>query len=299
MMNRRKFLAALASAAAMEAQQSDTVAAGGGKIAVSFRGDFDLSRAELLGWVERCARSVACYFGRFPVPQARVLIAAGRRGGVSGGESFGEHGAFTRIAVGGRASVKDLEDDWILTHEMVHFGFPSVEERHHWIEEGSATYVEPIARVQIGWLTPEKIWNDMVRDMPQGLPEAGDQGLDHTHTWGRTYWGGAIFCLLADVEIRKRTKNKKGLEDALRAINAAGGNIESEWPLERALEIGDRATRTRCLMDLYGQMAAKPVAADLPGLWKQLGVIRENDRVRFDDTAPLAKIRTAITGVAR
>ncbi len=182
------------------------------------------------------------------------------------------------------------------THEMVHLAFPSVEERHHWIEEGSATYVEPIARVKVGQLTPVQIWRDMVRDMPLGLPDAGDQGLDHTHTWGRTYWGGAIFCLFADVGIRKSTNNTKGLQDALRGINHEGGSIEVEWPLERALELGDRATGTKTLMDLYRQMASKPVAVDLPDLWKQLGVSSSQGTVTFDDRAPLAEIRAAITG---
>jgi hypothetical protein len=49
-----------------------------------------------------------------------------------------------RITVGQHVTQADLDDDWVLTHEMIHFGFPSVEERHHWIEEGIATYVEPI-----------------------------------------------------------------------------------------------------------------------------------------------------------
>jgi len=33
---------------------------------------------------------------------------------------------------------------------------------------------------------------------------------------------------------------------------------------------------------------------DLPDLWKQLGVGRENGKVVFDDSAPLASIRRAI-----
>ena len=44
--------------------------------------------------------------------------------------------------------------------------------------------------------------------------QGGGFGLDNTHTWGRTYWGGAMFCLLADVEIRRRTHNRRGLQDA-------------------------------------------------------------------------------------
>jgi hypothetical protein len=180
---------------------------------------------------------------------------------------------------------------------MVHFSFPSVADRHHWIEEGIATYVEPIARASVGILTTEQVWGEMLRDMPQGLPQAGDRGLDHTHTWGRTYWGGAIFCLMADVEIRKRTGNAKGLQDALRAINRAGGTIEADWPFERAFKIGDKATDGSTLMELYDQMASKPVAVDLPHLWAQLGVRANGRRVALDDQAPWAAIRSGICGL--
>ena len=45
----------------------------------------------------------------------------------------------------------------MLTHEMVHLAFPSVDDKHHWIEEGIATYVEPIARIQAGNLKAEQM----------------------------------------------------------------------------------------------------------------------------------------------
>jgi hypothetical protein len=198
--------------------------------------------------------------------------------------------------VGKQVTEDDLSSDWKLTHEMVHFGLPSVEDRHRWIEEGSATYIEPLARAMIGELTAEKVWGDMVRDMPQGLPLAGDRGLNLTHTWGRTYWGGALFCLLADVEIRKRTGNRRGLQHALQAVNRAGGTIEVDWPLERVIEIGDKATGGAALSDLYQQMAMKPVMVDLSDLWKQLGVHRSGNTVAFDNRAPLAAIRASIAG---
>jgi len=91
---------------------------------------------------------------------------------------------------------------------MTHFAFPSVAENHHWIEEGISTYVEPIARVQAKHLDANEMWFELVRDLPQVLPGRGDRGLDHTHTWGRTYWGGALYCLLADVQIRRETHNR-------------------------------------------------------------------------------------------
>jgi hypothetical protein len=77
-------------------------------------------------------------------------------------------------------------------------------------------------------IQPEQVWADLVHGLPQGLPVTGDKGLDVTHTWGRTYWGGALFCLLADIDIRKATQNQRNIRDALRAINLAGGNITAE-----------------------------------------------------------------------
>jgi hypothetical protein len=140
------------------------------------------------------------------------------------------------------------------------------------------------------------MWHDVVRDLPQGEPAPGDEGLDHTHTWGRTYWGGAMFCLIADVRIRQQTHNQKGLQDALRGILAAGGNITQDWDIERALAVGDKATATTVLVDLYHQMRDQPDPIDLPSLWKQLGIERAaNGSIQFDPHAPLADIREAIT----
>lgn len=278
-------------------EQAAKLKIGGGEIEVKFESaPSDPPRDALLAWVSQAAKSVSAYYGRFPVARARVRIISGGRHGVSNGTSDGDDGVWCRIKVAPGTSVADLNEDWMLTHEMVHFAFPSVPRRHHWIEEGSATYVEPIARVMVGNLKAAEVWSDLMRDMHQGLPDDGDQGLDNTHSWGRTYWGGALFCLMADVGIRKNTANAKGLIDALRAINRAGGNIAVDWPLEKAFEIGDHATGGKTLMDLYRKMGSGPVPVDLPGLWKQLGVGWTDGKVAFNNSAPLASVRKAIMG---
>src|SRR5262249_54356684 len=158
------------------------------------------------------------------------------------------------IDVGQEADEDELKDDWVLVHEMIHTALPDLLGPHHWLEEGLATYVEPLARARAGLVSPEQLWLDWGRGMPNGLPEEGDRGLDRTPTWGRTYWGGALFCLVADLEIRTRTQNMKSLDDALRAILVAGGNIASAWPIERVLEVGDQATGVRVLSETYAKM---------------------------------------------
>ena len=134
-----------------------------------------------------------------------------------------------------------------------------------------------------------------MRGLPQWLPQAGDRGLDGTPTWGRTYWGGTLFCLLADVEIRKRTRNRLGFEHALRAIVRAGGTIEASWKIERSIEIGDRATGVPVLRELYEKMRSAPAPTDLDALWKQLGIERRERKIFFNDAAPLPHIRAAST----
>lgn len=268
---------------------------GGAEITVEIAGSFDRSRDELEAYVATAARAVTGYFGRFPVAKFRVRIQAADGAGVMGGTTWGWGGAHTRVMVGTHTTVAQLEHDWTMTHEMVHTAFPSQPDAHAWIQEGTATYIEPLARAWVGNYPPDKVWRDLVDGVPQGLPRAGDRGLDHTHSWGRTYWGGALFCLMADVQIRARTGGKRGLIDAMRAIVAAGGSNEVDWPIERAFAIGDKATGVPVLMELYRQLKDTAVTPDLDELWRSLGVRVEHGAVRFDDTAPRAAIRAAIS----
>jgi hypothetical protein len=244
------------------------VKAGGATIEVTFApGKIDLGEPQILAWITTAAEAVTEYFGRFPLPHPRISVRpAEGRSGVFRGTTYGSEGGFTRISVGQLTDRQELDNDWMMTHELIHMAFPDIageEREHHWIEEGMATYIEPIARCQIGKLKVERVWGEMARYMPQGLPRDGDQGLDNTHTWGRTYWGGALYWLMADVQIRQRRNNQKGLQDAMRAIVAAGGTIDHEWPIEHVLEIGDRATGSTVLVDLYNRMKSAPVQTDL------------------------------------
>jgi hypothetical protein len=259
-------------------------------------GAIDLAATDLMQWIQSAARAVTAYYGQFPTSRASVIVRAVEgRAGVLGGTTYGGDSPRTTVRVGQHTTKRQLDGDWTLTHEFVHLAFPNMTRQHSWLEEGQATYIEPIARAQIGTLTAERVWNDMARDMPQGLPEANDHGLDFTRTWGRTYWGGALYCLLADVGIRERTGNKAGLQQALRGVNAAGGNIEYDWSIEQALKTADEAVKVQVMTELYNQMKDKPFVPSLEELWKRLGVEVVGGGVKFDDGAPLAAVRLAIT----
>jgi hypothetical protein len=268
----------------------------GGTIHVAFApGEIALPREKVFDWIKASARAVSTYYGRFPVSSLRLLLVPVDGARVRGGTTWGYRGAAIRLPLGRDSTEADLKRDWVIVHEMVHTALPDLDDRYNWLSEGLAVYVEPIARVQAGDLTAQEIWQAVMRDMPKGLPQAGDQGLDNTDTWGRKYWGGAMFCLLADVEIRKRTGNRLGLQDAMRGVLAAGGNHEQDWSIDRVLTTADKAVGVDVLTRLHDEMGPKPVTPDLAALWRDLGVKAQGESLEFDDTAPLAAIRKSIT----
>ncbi|MEO7431278.1 MAG: hypothetical protein ABIR62_04530 [Dokdonella sp.] len=270
-------------------------------IELSFDRDaFSVGVPAICEWTVQAATAVAHYFGRYPVAHVHIVLEAIAGTGVRGGTTWPDRDTgdrpYSEIRLGRDATRSDLQHDWMMTHEMVHLAVPSVPRDSHWLEEGIATYVEPIARAQLGQLSVDQVWSDMLHGMPKGLPADGDRGLDRTPTWGRTYWGGALFCLLADVELRRASGNQSGLRDALRGVIAAGGQIEHDWSVTRVMNTGDRAAGDhRVLETLYARMADTAMPIDLDELWRRLGVIAVGNSVRFDDTAPDAAIRLAIT----
>jgi hypothetical protein len=292
------WLAMIAFPALCRGQDNDTLEIGGATLRISFDSAPTPEFRQLaLDWIRRAADAITVYYVRFPVRHADIAVHVVGGGAVGPGHASGDPSPRIDVTLGSGVTARALavgDNNWLMTHEMVHLALAGVEEEHHWLEEGLATYVEPIARVRAGELDARKVWRDMMEGMPQGQPAPGDRGLDHTPTWGRTYWGGAMFCLLADVEIRRQTHGRTGLENALRGIVESGGTIDYEWGLARVLETGDRVIGLPTLQNLYDKMQADSQPVDLAALWKQLGVEERDGSVVFHDDAPLADVRKAI-----
>ncbi|HEY2809657.1 MAG TPA: hypothetical protein VGI91_12765 [Steroidobacteraceae bacterium] len=290
-------LLAVAGAIAPDPADANTteIAVAGALVRVEFTaGAFPDGGTQVLVWVRRSAQIVRGYYGRFPATPLDLRIVAETGDGVQGGTTFANPGAYIRVRLGREVTAAQLNADWVLVHEMTHLALPDTGEQHAWLSEGIATYVEGVARVQAGNRSETDVWTEELHAMPRGMPQSDDRGLDHTHSWGRTYWGGAMFCLLADVEIHKRTDNRQGLQEALRAILAQSGGLSADWPIEKVLRTGDAATGTTVLEDLYAKLKDRPVAPDLMALWSSLGVQAEGNSVALSDTAPLAAVRQAI-----
>ncbi len=251
--------------------------------------------AALEKWVQTAAFAVTAFYGQFPIDNALVVAIPSRGDDVGFGRTMAGGGGSILINVGRSTTPETFASDWVATHEMIHLAFPSMGGEHRWIEEGLATYLEPLVRVRAGMTDEKTVWYEFLTMIQNGLPQSGDRGLDRTRTWGRVYWGGALFCLLADLEIRERTKNTRSLDDALRGILRAGGDDAARWTMDYAFEQGDRATGVPVLHELYAKMAFAPLPVELDAIWKKLGVSIHGRDVIFDDSAPMADIRRAMT----
>jgi hypothetical protein len=255
-------------------------------------GKWIVTHEDLLAWVRSGAKGVSTYYGKFPVKHLTLTIKT--QGNGNGIHGITYDGRLINMGIGPKTTAADLHEDWVLTHEMFHLAFPDVGEEHLWMNEGLSTYLEPVARARIGILSQEEYWKELVEGLPNGLPEPGDRGLDRTHTWGRTYWGGSLFWFLADLRIREQTQNHKSLDDAMRAVLDAGGDGSVEWSVDKVSHLCDKATQTQVVSKLYAEMATSPVTPDLKEIWRRLGVRYEAGAVTFDDTAPSTAIRRAM-----
>ncbi len=255
-------------------------------------GELALSRATLLAWIETIARAHVEYWHGFtttrvlltvvPVP-GRPRVVFGRV--VPGG------GVSAMLQVGARASEADLAEDWILPHEFVHTGMPFVQGRSSWAMEGVATYVEPVIRARAGLKPEAMVWREWIDNMPRGVA-----ALQNGLTGGSPYWGGGLFMLLADIEIRRATAGAKGLEDCLRGALRAGGDAtpSERWPLATWVERCDEALGAPLMTGMVERHLGASITVDLAALWRDLGVRPDGEGVAYDDSAPLASIRKAI-----
>ncbi len=256
----------------------------------------DRDRTRIRAWTLAAARAVTAYFQRFPVERA-LILAVPQPAGVHG-KAMGGGGAAVLLQIAAGSDLGDPSIDWQAAHEMVHLAVPEMARAQIWLTEGLATYVEPLARSLTGELQPASVWRDMTLGFPKGLPGPGDRGLDRTHTWGRTYWGGALFAFVVDLEIRRATAGRQSLATGLRGVLAAGGDARTFWAVDRFIAAFDAAIERPILRDLYRRLALQAGDTDLPALWRQLGISVAGGRVAFDDRAPLAPIRRAMIAPA-
>ena len=263
-------------------------------------GAFLVGHDAFLARLQRTAERISDYDGVFPAPHTLVVVqptTSRHDSTVRGVTLAGGGGASVLLGIPADATRADLDDDWVVTHELLHVVFPSVGRPHRWMEEGLSTYLEPIIRVRDGTLDTMKFWSDLVAGLPQGLAEPGSRGLEHTESWGSTYWGGALYWFEVDLAIRRSSQGRHSLRDALHAIAAAGGFAGQHWPLERVITLGDEGAGTAAMKNELALLGETGTRVNLGAEWSALGIRVHaigRSSLQLDDHAPEASLRTRL-----
>jgi hypothetical protein len=254
-------------------------------------GPLDVPLPQLTDWVRQSAAAVANYFDGYSDHRSLLVLLPTSGSGVPFGRVVPGGGISMVVLVGQSAHARGLYNEWVLVHEMIHTALPFIYGRGTWMMEGAATYLEPIIRHRAGWKSEADVWREWIDNMGRGLSGLTETGL---RNGGSPYWGGALFMLLADIEIRRATGLRLGLEDCLRATLQGGANGVERWSVQEMLQACDRVTGKPVMEALARRHVDAASPLDLPGLWRELGVELRDGMIVYDERAPLAAIRDLI-----
>jgi hypothetical protein len=268
----------------------EDVAVPGGTLHVSFvdGAAFGDRRPAFGAWLEAAAKSVATMTGVFPVDELQVLVVpmpVRRSSPVLFGQVVrgGHPGAL--LLVDAKATADELVGEWVAVHEFSHLALPFVTRKDAWLSEGMATYYQQVLRARAGLIEERDAW--------EGLLNGFERSRDGRGGWvGRTYWQGAAFALLADLELRK--DGASTLDSAIAPLRACCFDDPKAFAADAVLDKLDEALGKASLRELRARTGPDKAIAALDRWLDELGVQRHGGGVRLDDSAPLAPLRRAI-----
>ncbi|MFL5349597.1 MAG: hypothetical protein ACJ8AT_32780 [Hyalangium sp.] len=232
-----------------------------------------LTDAQLCDWLRQTGEEVRKIRRDFPYPRITVVVYP-----VPGHDEANVFGMVmwstppsVALLVGQDTTLNALSEDWVALHEMLHLTHPAILPRTPWISEGLATYLTEIARSRAGRHSAERSWEELLNGFQRGRQQAHgrtiQEMIDEDEPPG-IYWVGAWLALRIDVELRRATGNRRGLEDVLELL-ATQGSTATVASYGAAVD----AVAGRPLFDaLLSEELRRPAFAGLEGLLQELGV---------------------------
>jgi hypothetical protein len=284
----------------------ETIELPGGRVRYALLpGEPAADAAAMRRWISSGARALVSAYGRLPVPDVQLLvvpIGSGREP-VPWGEVQRGGGNAVHLYIDQHRPAGEFMADWVLVHELSHLLHPVIDAPDRWLSEGIASYYQNVLRARTGLRSPQWAWNALhagfergIRGTPRGRSLAEvSENMMHDRSFMRVYWSGAAIALLADVELRRRSRGAQSLDTALAAFADCCLPAARSWTARELLQQLDRLTDTTVFMELYRKHVDSDDFPDLVALYGELGLQSMSaTRLRLDATAPGAAICAAI-----
>lgn len=200
---------------------------GGGEARLGLDPDLAGRRDALLTTLDRSLTFYAAMFGE--AMQGRLVVLASN-GSFSGG---GVMGRSISMLVGPDASQANFLAEYMIAHEAFHIWSARwrMEEdgRLEWLSEGGAEFYANLVRRREGLLSEADLIAELARRaglyltalQGVGIAEGGVTKLTGgERSYHIVYSGGMMVYLALDSIIRERSRNRRSMDDAIRAIHA-------------------------------------------------------------------------------
>ena len=261
----------------------------------------------LVPWVRAAAENVMATYGRFPNPNASVVLipTGGRSWGSDKAVSFGQvvrdGGETIELMINQHRPVSEFYKEWTPTHEFSHLMLPYVNRDQRWISEGFAQYYQNVLLARAGQHSAQEAWQKIVSGLERGRESAPGASPNEAAA-GRTrdtrmkiYWSGAALALMADVELRRRSNGSESLDSVLGELQQCCLPSAGSWSGKELFAKLDEFLQQPLFLDLYRQYADADGFPDARPVLARLGLSMRDGQVAMDPGAELAEVRDAIT----
>ncbi len=261
-------------------------------------------QAALTDWIRQGAEALTMLYGRFPVPEAQVLVVPIGQGDepVPWGQVTRGGGDAVHLFIDQRQPMTAFRRDWTLMHELSHLLHPMIDNHTPWLNEGLASYYQNVLRASSGVVSPEQAWEELDAGFQRGrqdsqpeqsLAEVGEN-MRSNRRFMRVYWSGAAIMLMADTELRARSGGRQSLASALQAFRECCLPSDRGWSALEFLRQLDRLTESDVFTGLYARYAYSSQFPDLRAIYSQLGLRREGTGLHFAGEGSAARLRAEI-----
>ncbi|MBT8052350.1 MAG: hypothetical protein HKN57_04750 [Xanthomonadales bacterium] len=253
-------------------------------------------------WIGETAVSVGAVYGKFPQPEAQVLVVpvGPQREVVPWAHVIRGGGPAVEFFVDETLDLSSLREDWTATHEFSHLLLPAVSSADRWLSEGLASYYQSVLRARDGRLSEREAWQKLHGGFQRGQAATRD-GVDLAAAtrggWGnvmRVYWSGAAMMLKADTQLRMRSSGRQSLDSALANLQACCFDPGRSWSARELFAELDRLTGYHVFSNLYREHVPDENFPDVGPVYDYLGLVAETGMVSLDHRAPGSRIRTSI-----
>ena len=269
----------------------------------------DPARVDMLQrWIAESAEATKTRSGRFPLGNAYVRVrqvesrdpspvpwGQTRRGGQAGLAGVG-----VLLYVRPDADYDDLLGDWTAVHELSHLYHPYLGERGRWLAEGLASYYQNVFRARAGMLGENEAWERLDAGFRRGEAAVPGKRMDAMGRGRggtmRVYWAGAAYWLEADLALRRErgTPLDAVLDEYSRCCLDGGASLAPDAFIAAL----DRIAGGDLMTTQYRRHAALREFPALDPAYRQLGIERSGNGLRFAGIRDAVRLREAIMGPA-